>query len=107
MVAKVARPRFRGQFNSAERQGLSTECLICKRLVAALRKKSHTRIMQSPTAAVPDQFERPSLSSRIVAGFVIGICLTFLLPPEADWDSSFDLQTVVELIGAAAVFCAL
>ena len=63
--------------------------------------------MHSPTAAVPDQFEKPSLSSRIAAGIVIGLCLTFLLAPEADWDSLFDLQTVAGLVGAAAVFCAL
>jgi len=63
--------------------------------------------MHSPTAAASDQFESPSLSSRIAAGIVIGICLTFLLAPEADWDSIFDLQTVAGLIGAAVVFCGL
>ena len=31
----------------------------------------------------------------------------FLLPPEAARDSFFDLQAVVGLIVAAAVFCAL
>ena len=63
--------------------------------------------MHSPTASAPDQFESTSLSSRIVAGVVIGICLTFLLAPEADRDSFFDLQTVAGLIAAAAVFCGL
>jgi hypothetical protein len=63
--------------------------------------------MHSPSAAVPDHFERPSLSHRMLAGTLIGICLVFLLPPEGDWDSLFDLQTVAGVFGAAAVFCVL
>ena len=62
---------------------------------------------ESPTAAAPDPVDRPSLTHRILAGFLIGICLMFLLPPEAARDSFFDLQAVAGLIGAAAVFCAL
>ena len=63
--------------------------------------------MHSPTAALPDQFERPSLSSRIVAGIVIGICLIFLLAPEIDWDTFFDFPTIAGLMGAAIVFSVL
>ena len=63
--------------------------------------------MHSPSAAMPDQFERPSLSSRIAAGIVIALCLTFLLPPETDWESLLDLQTVAGLVAAAGVFCVL
>ncbi len=61
--------------------------------------------MHSPSAAAPDQFERTSLSHRIWAGVVIGLCLIFLLPPEADWETLFEFQTVASLIGAALVFC--
>jgi len=63
--------------------------------------------MHSPSAAAPDRFESPSLASRIGAGVVVGLCLTFLLRPEADWDSLFDFQTIAGLAGAAIVFCVL
>lgn len=63
--------------------------------------------MHSPSAAASDQFERPSLSHRSLAGVVIGLCLIFLLPPEADWETLFEFQTVAGLIGAAVVFCLL
>jgi hypothetical protein len=63
--------------------------------------------MHSPTASVPDRFETPSLSYRILAGILIGICLIFLLSPEVDQEAFFDFQTAAGLIGAAAVFCLL
>lgn len=63
--------------------------------------------MHSPSAAAPDRFESPSLSSRIAAGILIGLCLMFLLPPEAEWESFFDLQTMAGLAAAAVLFCVL
>lgn len=72
-----------------------------------MRGRSHTRAMHSLTAAVPDWFETPSLSYRILAGILIGICLIFLLSPEVDEEAFFDFQTVAGLIAAAVVFCQL